>query len=371
MTTLLFHTWALVSGITAVTPLDTRALIEQALDEPAAITLDNVRLGDAIELLTEQTGVKLAMSPDVMAFVPHGADTLIEKVDIANLTLRQGLTELFSPLGMTFVVRDDDVEIVPKEALLCLGRPPTWPELDSLARLSALQPGTDEGALAGLQSRVQFQVPVRGAWNVLADAIRNVGAGPGNEVLTTACAQLGWAWCLSEEWIVVTPMQEQIRRRLLQPVSLRINSRPLIDVLHALGERVNVKIRTEPGALASLPLYMQRGFSVNVVQLPAEQVLETIAASTGLGYLLEPDGVLFYRPVGGVREAPDGTGSSIEGVVLSDPYVATIEVQLDDGTTVRWLVRLSELPDDLRQMRAGDIKAMIEALRRRPAPTTP
>ena len=35
---------------------DRRGLIEQALDEPARITLENVRLGDAVEKLTEQTG---------------------------------------------------------------------------------------------------------------------------------------------------------------------------------------------------------------------------------------------------------------------------------------------------------------------------
>ena len=116
---------------------------------------------------------------------------------------------------------------------------------------------------------------------------------------------------------------------------------------------------------------MTRAFSVNVSQLSAEDVLERIAASTGLGYLLEPDGVLLYRPVGGGADAGRRTEAARASVALSDPYVATIEVPLDDGTSVRWLVRRSELPEDLRRMRTRDIQTMIEALRRESGPSTP
>lgn len=362
MMTTLLYICAGVSVAASAATFDTRGLIERALDEHAPITLDKVRLGDAIDVITEQTGVKIVMAPEVMDLVPHGADTLIEKVAIANMPLRQGLTTLFSPLGMVFVVRDSYLEIVPKDALLCLGRRATWPELDLLAQLSATQPGIDTQALAALRPQVQFLVPMRDPWMLLSEAIRSVGAGPGDEVLTLACGNLGWAWCLSGQHIVVVPMEHQIQRQLQQPISLRMNNRALFDVIQALGERVNVPIRTEPGVLASLPIHVQRNFSINMHQQSAERAIEQICAYTGLGYLIEPGGVLFYRPEDGNRPAPDHAAAPTV-IDMVDPYVGKIDVPLGDGRSVEWLIKRSELPEDLRQMRERDIAEAFEALR--------
>lgn len=344
--------------------LDTRGLIPQALSEPTKITLENIKLGDAIAVVTEQTGVRIVMAPEVMQLVPRGRDTLIQKVDIANIPLGDGLTRLFGPLGMTWVVRGDGVEVVPKEAILCLGRTPTWPELETLSELSLTQPGLDASALAKLQARVQFQLPIPDAWRMLSDAIRNVGAGPGDEVLNVACAGLGWGWCLSDRRIVVSPLDQLMRRRLQQPISLRMNNRPLFDVMNAVGAAVNVAVRMEPGALVSLPVQMQRNFSLNVQQQPVEQVLDFIAAYTGLGYLVGPDGVMFYRPEsrGVESKFAESAGAAPSP---ADPVVGKMVVPLEGGKTVEWLIRRSELPEDLRQMRERDIEEVIRALRKR------
>jgi hypothetical protein len=348
----------------SVSLADMRALIEQALDEPAAITLDNITLGDAIAVLTDQTGVTLRMPPDVMALVPHGDQTLIREVQIANMPLRQGLVELFGPLGMTFVVHDAYVEIVPKEALRCLARPATWVELDALVELSAMQPGIDAEAMAQLQSKIQFLVPVPNGWSILSGAVRSVGAGPGDEVLTIACDKLGWGWCLSDQHIVVESREQQIRRQLEQPISLRMNNRPLFEILQELGDRTNVPVRAEPGALAALPLHIQKNFSVNVRNQRAEHVIEAICAETGLGYLLEPGGVLLYHPTATGGPATDDPKATTN-VSMADPYIGKLVVPLEDGTSMEWLIRQSELPEDLRDMRQRDIEAMINTLRRK------
>ena len=49
----------------------------------------------------------------------------------------------------------------------------------------------------------------------------------------------------------------------------------------------------------------------------------------------------------------------------ADPYVAKMVISLEGGKTVEWLIRRSELPEDLRQMRERDIEAFISALRQR------
>ena len=349
---------------------DLRTLIEQALNEPVPITLEDTTLGEAIQQLAEQTGIDIVMRPEVMNLAPHGAETPVQKVNIPHKSVREGLTAIFSRLGMTFIVRGDHVEIVPTEALYGLGRTPTWVELDTLAALAATHLGTDMQALAKLESGVQFQVDRPDSWRLLSEAMRRVGAGPGDEVLTIACGELGWAWTLSGEQITITSMGDEIRRRLQQPISLRTQERPLFEVMQVLADHINVDIHADPGALASLPEHLQHGFSLTVYDKPGEEVLDTIAGYTGLGYLIEPDGVLFYnprtdRPRTAVEDArPQAAGAS-------DPYVASLAISLDDGTSIRWLIRLSELPEDLRQMRERDLQKAFDAVRRHESASKP
>lgn len=353
-----WQTFALLLA-TSISPLqfDSRALVEQAMDEPTKIILENVKLADAIGMITEQTGVNIVMEPQVMGLVPHGGETLIRKVEIIDVPLRQGLTELLDPLGMTFVVHNGFVEVFPKQALLCLGRPPTWGELDTLAFLSSIQPGVDPESRSALKARVQFRVAAPGAWEILDDAMAQVGAGPGDVVLTVACDKIGWAWCLSGEQLVITSVSDLIRRQLQQPIDLRINNRRLVDLFQELSQAVHVPIRAEPGALQHLP---PRTYSVNISNAPAEQALEKIAAETGLGYLVEPDGVLFYRASG----SPDRTRFEAKTVPTGDdPYLAKIIVPLPDGTSIEWLIRRSELPPDLKSRRQADLRKAFEAVR--------
>ena len=226
-----------------------------------------------------------------------------------------------------------------------------------------MQPGVDEDALSRLRSRIQFQLAVPDAWTKLSAAIRNVGAGPGDQVLTVACANLGWAWCLSDQQIVIGLVENLIRRQLQQPINLRMNNRTLIEVMQELGNLIHVVVRAEPGALRSLPLHVQKNFSLNASNQPAEQVLDQIAAYTGLGYLINPDGVLFYATADQV-ERGDEDEQRDETSFRADPYVGKLVVPLGDGTSVEWLIRRSEIPPDLREMREEALREAFEALRR-------
>ncbi len=346
---------------------DTRALIAKALTEPTQITLENIRLLDAICKITEQTGVRIVMAPDAMRFVPQGPETIIEKVNIANVPLREGLDRLFRPLGMKFELADDHVRIVPKDALLCLGRAPTWSELETLSQLSATQPGLKSNDLDKLQDRIQFQVPAPDAWGSLSQAMENVGAGSGDDVLTVAANQLGWTWCLSDERIVVSTFEQFLRQRLKQPISVRMNNRPLIDVMQAVGAAVNATVRVEPGAIASLSMQSQKNYSINATNLPAEQVLENISANTGLGYLMSPEGIFFFDPNGNAAGIASTLGNQPPAPPsgASDPYVGKIVIELGDGKTFEWMIRKSELPDDLKQVRERDIQQFIDEFRQR------
>lgn len=340
-----------------------RAVIEQALTEPTRIVLEQVPLRDAIASITQQTGVEIIMPQDVMALVPGGGGLVIQQVDIANIPLREGLDQLFAPLGMTWRVSEEGVHIQPRDAIRCLGRVPTWEELDTLAKLSDLNPSSGPDAREAIRKRLRFEVPVQDPWSVLEPAMRDAGAGPADAVLSLACEKLGWSWCLSGKWIVVTSREQEIIRRLQRPISLRLRGDPLFDVLVAVGDAVGVKIRIEAGALAPLPLPVQQSFTLEIEDQTGERAFESIAAYTGLSYLVEPQGVLFYysgAPTSGPAQSSGRDGQpSRRG---SDPYVGKVVVPLDDGTTLEWLVRYSELPPDMKTRRAQDLRRAFEAL---------
>jgi len=336
----------------------TRVLIEQALDEPARITLENVALGDAIQAVTDQTGVRIVMPPAVMRLAPQGERTLITKVDIANLPLREGLNRLFAPLAMTYVVLDNRIEVVPTPVLRTLGRTATWAELDTLAWLTALRPGEDPQALGALQKRLQMQVGSPNAGDQLAESIRNVGAGAGDDVLSAATNALGWGWSLSDNSIVIATQERLTRNRLQRPIFVRLNNTTLFEVMQAVGSAVGVRVQVEPGALAALPAQVQKNFSINAQNAPAEQALDDISANTGLGYMIGPDGVVFYKPENLPASASQAPAPG------ADPYVAKISISLGEGKTIDWLIRRSELPADLLEMRDDDIAEGFENLRR-------
>lgn len=339
----------------------TRALIEQALDEPTKISLLDIKLGDAISKLTQQTGVNIVMPDQAMDLVPHGSNTLVKEVILENLPLRDALHRLFDPLGMSFLVRDNHVEIVPKAALIDLGRPPHWEELDTLAHLGQIQPGVDAEARRTLAPLLQFQVPIRNGWPILSQALTHVGAGSGDQVLTIACKNLGWSWTLSGEHIVIAPMQAQIRRRLQRPISLRLHNRSLHDIMQAVAKASGVPLATESGVLVSLPVEIQRNFSLTAHNQPADEVLDSIAAYTGLGYVIEPDGVLFYDPSHADLRQPDPAQHQQPNA--DDPVIARITFTLENGETGEWLIRASELPPDLKSKRSADLDKFFESLR--------
>lgn len=202
-----------------------------------------------------------------------------------------------------------------------------------------------------------MQVSAPDAWSVFERAVQSVGAGPGDEVITLAANGLGWGWTLSGEAVIIGSLEQQTKRRLQQPIFVRFRDRTLFEIMQAIGDSVGVRIQIEPGALTTLPPQVQKNFSLDVRNKTAEQALDEIAAYTGLGYLIGPEGVMFFRPEGLTSAA--GTGGP-----NPDPYMAKLTIELGDGKTMDWLIRRSELPADLLEMRDRDIAEGFETVRR-------
>ncbi|HUU83374.1 MAG TPA: hypothetical protein VM243_07705 [Phycisphaerae bacterium] len=340
---------------------DLRALIEEALDQPVQMEIEDRPLADAFETIAEQTGVQLTISPWTLELLPYGENTKVSAT-MRNISLREGLSSLAAPLGLEFEVRERSIEVLPKSALLRIGRQATWDELDTLAALNGTDFQGDASAIDRLGGKLQFRIGQTDGWPPLRAAIQRVGAGPGDEVLTLACDSLDWTWYPWGKQITVVPKSEQLRRQLDWPVSIRLSHRKLMEALQAIGQQAGVTVRAEPGAIASLPLQTRENFSLYLENKTASDALELVSATTGLGYRVEADAVVFYQP-GAASAGPEpAEGGSRR---TSGPYVGKIALPPSpDGTQVEIFIRESDLSAETNRLRKKYIERADEAIRK-------
>lgn len=360
-------------------PEDMRKLLETVLDQPAQLSLRDVKLTELIETLDRETGVAVRMSPETMALLPYGPQTTFTQAEFGQVSLRQGLTGLFAGLGMRIEVRRDHVEVVPTQALLGIGRKATWADLDTLAQVSALQPGARDADREGLRSRLQFQVPQPGAWELLASQMKDVGAGTGDQVLDIACAKLGWSWFPSEANIVVLPVQARFERQLQHIVTVRRRTRPFVQALDEIARQCGLPVHVEPSALAALTPGTRQNFLFGVEGYSAGDALAAIASQARLTYVITEEGVVFYDPANGRLAAPaPQPDSGAPGMTLAtaaqgtiqaapsgdDAIIGMVPMTIAPGQVMHVLIRASDLPPDLREEVLRRKAEAIEALRK-------
>ena len=339
-----------------------RPVVEQALDQPIDVQFEDALLSEAFETVSRETGVTVSIDPRVVDLLPYGPATEIRKVELRNLSLREGLVQLLAPMGMTFQVTDRGVEVLPTPGLQRLGRRATWPELKTLEWLAAARFNEDAGSLEALRRRVQFHVPQPDSWDLLSDAVKSVGAGPGTEVLEVAAGSLGWTWYPRGEQVVLLPLVDQMKRQLDVMISVRMSHRPLTEVLRHIGRQAGVVIRLGPGVADGLPIQTRKSFSLLADNVTAAEALEEIAGLTGLAYRIDADGVVLELSGGG--SAPAAAAERGPGSRPRDPYVGKIAVPDPSGTfQIEFLVRESDLSPEvnaLRKQLIGEADEVIE-----------
>ena len=328
---------------------DLQPLIEAALDQAVQLDIQDTPIEQAFETVAAETGVVVSIAPEALDLLPYGANTKVD-ARMQSIPLREGLAHLTAPLGLRFEVRAREIEVLPTPALSRIGRRATWDELDTLAWLHGLEFIKAPSAVERLGERLQFQVgDIDDGWAPLANAIGRVGAGPGDQVLTLACNSLDWTWYPRGKQIVVLPKIKQVRRQLERVISVRESHRKLIDVLQSIARAAGVPVRAEPGVIASLPVQTRNNFSLYVENKSAGDAFELVAATTGLGYRVDPDGVVFYHP----GQAPETTGQELTAPPQRrpDPYVGKLRIEASDGVVIELLLHESDLSPETNRLR--------------------
>lgn len=359
---------------------ESSALINKALDTRLPSLKIDADLPHAMQDIANQTGVRIKEDPAIWDLLPWGQQTNIQ-INIQNATLRDALEVMTRKLGLTFHLRDNDVELLPLPALRRLAQRAGRDELKALEILSTrtLGLGTTRPTVRQLLDAVdeklaaekdQFAIENRTGDAVPQDQTvfvpRNATLSDALESLTKETKATWYPWGKS---IVVVTKEERTRRLLGKALTFHggDNGLDVLQTLTDLGQQTGVQIDYQPGAIQALPpeskvLKGANGRPPVIENVPALQVLGIISAATGLTYAIQDDKVL-------ISNSSAGTG-----VNPRDRAVGLI--QLDIG--IQALVPSSEVPPDLReyikyktQKELRKIRQMMEEEKWTPPTTQP
>jgi hypothetical protein len=360
---------------------DSSALINEALDKQYKLQLDQkTELGPVMARITAETGVPIRIDPAAFELLPWGTSTSL-KVTITGKTLREALTAMVRPLGLTWRLRDQDIEVVPLPALRRLGRRSTLDELAALDLLSGTPaaPSSDRPTVAELLAAVDQKLEAAkspyAVENRAADATNASQVPvPRNATLMEALESVhestGATWYPWGRTILVEPKENQIRKQLQKRISVRYNGEELSQVLLELSERAGVPFQIEPGAVQRVHPDFRRPRGLILEDVPVQQALETIGGATGLGYVVNDKGVYLWNQN---PNPPAGGGAA--AAAPREPAAGLLT--LDNGMQV--IVPQSQVPEDLREYLKAKTAKKFEEMRQQmkeegfkpPAPAPP
>ncbi len=195
----------------------------EALDKQVKLDIDTV-LPQAMKQISDQTGVSLRADPAVWDLLPWGQQTNIT-AKIENQTLREALEALTKKLGLTFALRQNDIEIEPMPALARLGRRSTVQELQALDLLNStpVNLGLDRPTIKQIADAVdaklvELKSPVAVENRVLLAQQDQVVTVPRNATMADALEAIAntttVTWYPWGKSIVILGKEEQVRAQL-------------------------------------------------------------------------------------------------------------------------------------------------------------
>lgn len=351
--------WMIVVMLATCAPLaaqNTSALINEALDKLVKLDLDTT-LPVAMRAIGEQTGVTIEAAPAVWELLPWGEQTQI-KARIEGQTLREALGAITRKLGLTFVLKENVVQLQPMPALVRLGRRSTVQELDALDLLAStpMQLSSDRPMVGQLLEAVDDKlIEVKSPF-----AIENRAGGaarndqqvfvPRNatmmDALESLVAETRATWYPWGRSLVIVPKEDQVRNQLSRQITVRFNGVDVQQVLTELAQRSGLEFSIEPGAIMRIPNEF-RTVRLNLVDASIRQALDSLAGFTGLGYVVREDGVYIWN------------ATSATGATARDPMIGML--QLDNGMQIA--VRESQVPADMQEYLRQKTQQQLDNIR--------
>ncbi len=335
--------------------------LQQALDKPFDLVLDDVPISELFARLQARTGVKFIIEDSTLACLPYRDQTRVS-VKLKNVMLRKDLSRLLAPQALQWVIENDSVRIVPNEALARMCRSATYDELQILVKLygERLQ-GPEQGSAVEQLRKVTGSKDLDVVFQVSADKTAAIAradrALPGTAAqwLDALCQGQPWTWYLYGDEIIVVERKAQINRQLQQQVSLRYQNEKLVTVLLDLSRKARVTLSMDPGVLKYVPSEVATNFNLIMADATIAQALEVIRGATGLEILRTDDGlrVMVSEDLKKQEErAPQRKPSA---------FMVRMNMPGPDGTNVEVFFRSDDLPEEfVEQVLAEKAKLMAK-----------
>lgn len=281
------------------------ALINQQLDQQTKLQLSGT-LPKAMADIAKQTGVPIEAQQAVWDMLPWGKETSVTAT-IENQTLRQALHAITTRLGLTFVLKEEAIELQPMPALVRLGRKSTLAELEALNVLTAtkLELKNAKPKLKDLIEAIDLKLESIKSPYAIENRSATGGAVaqelvlsiPANATMAEALEamerQSTATWYPWGRTIVVIAKQDQVRRMLDKEIAVRHEGTDVAQVLTDLSTRSGVPFRYEPGAVQAItPQARTIRLLLNAKVIDA---LEAVCSVTGLGYVVKEDQVWIWN----------------------------------------------------------------------------
>lgn len=347
----------------------------RALDEPFSIKLEETPITAALQEIAARTGLSITLDDRVLGLLPHGEETRL-RITARDVKLSEALDAVLTPMALAFEVRGMGVVVTPWPELTRINRRPTFTEVSILYALADMRMERGKSFLA--QARAATGIDeLELVWQVgeaeeraaaIADADGRIPCN-GLQYLHRMCLGRGWTWYLAGTDITVVTEEMQTARQLSRPISVRYRSQPLLTVLQDLGRRADLRLKMDPGVLATLNDQTRDNFTLLMAEATVDEALQAISGATGLTF--SPDG-LGIR-VGG-SEGPGPSGVVDPARRRRADFLMAMTVADEDGVDYIVIFRPDELPEELvdriRRLKAAKI-ATLRGQAGEPAATRP
>ncbi|MHC4443838.1 MAG: hypothetical protein ACYTBZ_00905 [Planctomycetota bacterium] len=350
----------------------TEIKIVQALDQPMDLKVSDMPIRELIQQLADKTGLPIHIEPGALNLMPYGSRTTLSAT-IESQPLKESLTALLLPIGLTFEVQPDRLLIKPTKHLARIVNRATWKELETLEMLYQLPWSEELFNSLGFQFQDAPAADLETNRETLRRLANAVGEGTAAEVLELACDQYGWAWYPSGEFISIVTKTRLVEHQLQKRVSLKYVHKTLSEALLDLVKRAGILLRMDPGVMASLPPQTAERFTLSIENASIRQALEIVSGETGLGYFIEPDGIRlttssFALPsasANGTNSSDaDATARATVAALRTNSIVGQITMPSEDGTSFSFFVRENDLPPEVNEMRKAKIRNAVNLIRK-------
>jgi len=347
--------------------------LQVALDKPAKLEATDMPISKVFQRLTDATGVKFLIGPEVYACLPYGKQTQLT-VKLPQRTLRDALSPILAPLAMAWTIEAEAVRIVPSAALLRMTRRATREELIALGNFysAKVQPTAKAGSVlqqlrkaTGNQDLNLMFHRVKVDEKALIERAERVLPAPAAAWLDMLCHGRGLTWYLWGDDIMIVERKTQIERQLQKKVSLRYNNADLVAVLLDLAKKAHVKLDMDPGVLEYLPEETKENFNLIMAEATVSQALEVISGATGLVFIREADGI---KVLASERLKTKAAGSS--GTRKRRAFFLKHSVPLPGGGSVDIIIPPDEMPEELKKAILAERQRLFRALYRKYGLTT-